>query len=221
MTSASVPPTDRAGDEPELLVVSRGCIDEIGGETGVHEDWRAYARAIFGGSDCRLMGGRQAERDERFKQLVVYVLLEHRGRFLHYSRRARNDDPRLRGRSSVGWGGHIDAGDVDEPPRGLELQRAVELLLRVGEREVHEELSIDSGYDPVLLGVVNDERDPVGRVHLGFVALWRLTDPHVKAREAGICDVGFLTVAELLGSDRPLEGWTQLCLEHLQASDIR
>jgi predicted NUDIX family phosphoesterase len=147
---------------------------------------------------------------------VVYVLLECGGRFVHYARRAPGDDARLRGRSSIGFGGHIDGGDVGEAPRALEPERAAQLLLSVGAREVHEEVVIDSRYEATFLGVVNDDRDAVGRVHFGFVLLWRLREPRVAAREEGICDVEFLAPDELLDSSRPLESWTQLCLDHVR-----
>lgn len=202
--------------EARLLVVPRADVDAIGGQPGVDADWPVYVRGLFGAGSCLLLDGSQAERDERYKQLVVYVLLEHEGRFACYSRCAPDGEPRLDGRGSIGFGGHIDSGDVGERPANIDEAQAEAMLLRVGEREVHEEVVIAGDYEPSWLGVVNDDRDAVGRVHLGFVHLWRLREPRVEPREAGICDLAFLTPEEIAVSGRPLESWTQLCLEHLR-----
>ena len=70
-------------------------------------------------------------------------------------RTSAGGDARLHERWSIGVGGHVgpDDGGIEA---GLQ-------------REFHEELVADWQPQPRLLGLLNDDRTPVGRVHLGIV----------------------------------------------------
>ncbi|MCK5272669.1 MAG: hypothetical protein KAJ52_08820, partial [Sedimentisphaerales bacterium] len=83
------------------------------------------------------------------------------------------------------------------------------------EREVAEEIAIESEYKKTIVGLLNDDSNEVGQVHLGIIHLWRLAEPKVKKREQMICQLSFMTETEMLKIKENMETWSQLCLENL------
>jgi predicted NUDIX family phosphoesterase len=107
----------------------------------------------------------EVETDPAFKQLIPYVVLKCGGDLFHYRRGAAGTEARLRALRSVGIGGHIseeDAAGGGDPYRTGML------------RELAEEVEIGCGRAERLLGFINDDRTPVGSVHLGVVHLFEL-----------------------------------------------
>lgn len=124
-----------------------------------------------------------AESDFTRKQIIPYCLTaDASGSFACYER--KGSEGRLHGLWSLGIGGHINPVDCD----GAE---SVEEICRRGLlRELSEEFS---GFDPSacvleFLGVINEERTEVGKVHLGLV--YRAM---VAARPGAGAELGGLT----------------------------
>jgi len=83
------------------------------------------------------------------------------------------------------------------------------------EREVGEEVNIETTFDDRVVALLNDDSAEVGRVHLGIVHVFRLAEPKVQKREAMITNLAFLTREELVARRDTLETWSQLCLDSL------
>ncbi len=83
------------------------------------------------------------------------------------------------------------------------------------EREVNEEVAIETTFEDRIVALLNDDSSEVGRVHLGVVHVFRLAEPKVQKREAMITNLGFLSQAELLAKRENLENWSQICVDHL------
>src|SRR5207245_7179115 len=102
----------------------------------------------------------EVETDPSYKQIIPYVVLRSGNLVFHYTRGQKGSEARLRALRSLGVGGHISEVDVSlfgDPYRsGLA-------------REVAEEVHLDSPYTERCVGLINDDRTPVGRVHLGIV----------------------------------------------------
>jgi predicted NUDIX family phosphoesterase len=81
------------------------------------------------------------------------------------------------------------------------------------EREVHEELKIETTFEDRIVALLNDDTTEVGRVHLGIVHVLQLAEPKVQKREAMITNLEFLTRDELVARREQLETWSQLCLD--------
>ena len=84
------------------------------------------------------------------------------------------------------------------------------------EREVNEEIKIDTPFEDRIVALLNDDSTEVGSVHLGIVHVFKLTEPKVEKREAMITGLTFLTRDELLGRRETLETWSQICLDSLE-----
>ena len=82
------------------------------------------------------------------------------------------------------------------------------------ERELSEEVAMAPVLSNAVLGLINDDSNPVGRVHLGVVHLITLEIPEVKSREKALLDAGFVPLDELRSRYAELETWSQICLDN-------
>jgi predicted NUDIX family phosphoesterase len=141
------------------------------------------------------------EDDPSFQQLIPYVIVRDADRVFLMRRLRAGGDLRLHDRWSIGVGGHIGESDG-----GL----AGGLV-----REWAEELDADWTPDFRLLGLLNDDTDPVGAVHLGVVYAVEAVGRPVAVRETHKLEGAFapLTQADALGAR--LETWSRLVLDHL------
>src|SRR5262249_23610200 len=130
-----------------------------------------------------------AETDPTYKQIVPYVVLRWRDQVFHYTRGKRATETRLQSLRSIGVGGHISAEDNNlfETPYRQAMQR-----------EVAEEVFLESAYQESCIGLINDDSTPVGQVHLGVVHLFELEEPRVERREQALTRSGFAPISQLI-----------------------
>ncbi len=155
--------------------------------------------------------GPELESDETVRQIIPYIVLTHLpadGR-LHvyaYRRTPAAGESRLHGKRSIGLGGHVNSVDGLAP---LDAYQAGLL------RELAEEVEISPANGTTFttfVGVIRDDSNPVGRVHLGFVEHVNLTDPVVQSKEADHADDGLHPLVDLLNDIDSFEPWSQLLL---------
>ena len=154
------------------------------------------------------------EDDPSYKQLIPYCVFRHTPggqppQYFSYVR-SKGGEVRLDAKRSVGVGGHISSDDGDVG------QIAYDTGMR---RELDEEVAIDAGYSQQLIGLLNDDSNEVGRVHLGLVHLFDLDRPQVSSREASIAEAGFAPLSELRLKFDQFETWSQIVLDHLLKTD--
>jgi predicted NUDIX family phosphoesterase len=148
----------------------------------------------------------EVETDPSFKQIVPYVILRWRDQVFHYTRGKAGTEARLRALRSIGVGGHIqeeDGGLFDHPYRGAMF------------REVAEEVYLETPYQERCIGLINDDRTPVGQVHLGIVHVFTLEEPKVRRREQVLTRSGFADLVELRKQRDEFETWSQFVLDEL------
>ena len=152
----------------------------------------------------------EMERDPSYKQLIPYCIFQHvdAGGQIHlfqYQRGAGQGESRLHDKRSIGIGGHISTLDQgDHSPYRVGMQR-----------ELDEEVAIESEYSERCVGLINDDKNEVGQVHLGIVHLFTLEHPRVTPREDEIAQAGFRPLEEMLAEIEPFETWSQICLNAL------
>jgi predicted NUDIX family phosphoesterase len=83
--------------------------------------------------------------------------------------------------------------------------------LRAVDRELHEELEITGPYHQRIAGLINDDSNDVGRVHLGVVHLIDLEQDRVQAREDAIHNLQLLARQEIVEKMDDLESWSAIC----------
>ncbi len=197
-----------AQDE-QVLVVERSIFEEVGAFHGLTFDVERYLSRLFAPGGPRFMPRPVAEKDPTHKQLIPYVLMCCDGKYLSYVRGRRAGETRLVGLRSIGIGGHINPGD-DLPLLQSDFR---ETYLAAVQREVAEEVYVETGYTDRIVALLNDDTNEVGQVHLGIVHLWTLEAPQVSKREQMITQMAFLSPAELHELRDTLETWSQLCLD--------
>ncbi len=151
---------------------------------------------------------RYCEQDSGFKQIIPYAIVVHGDRVFLLRRFASQGESRLHNKMSIGVGGHINPID------------GVENFLEAGcEREIAEELEITEDIAPRPVGIINDESNAVGSVHLGIVHLVRLEKGAVKVRETDMMEGSFVPLGELkrLAQDPAcnIETWSSLIIEKI------
>src|SRR5213595_1970375 len=190
-----------------VLVIRRNLFEQLGSFQGLNFGTEKYLNVLLSRGNNFFFPRAQAENDSAYKQIIPYVLLAFQDRVLHYVRGKKAGEQRLVAKGSIGIGGHMNESDES-------LFAWDEQAYRAGvEREVNEEIKIDTTFDDRIVALLNDDSTEVGRVHLGIVHIFKLKEPKVQKREAMITGLTFLTKEELLDRRESLESWSQICLD--------
>ena len=193
-----------------VLVVRRNLFEQLGSFQGLSFEPEKYLNLLLSRGNNFFLSRAQAENDSAYKQIIPYVLLAFQDRVLHYVRGKKAGEQRLVAKGSIGIGGHMNESDES-------LFAWDEQAYRAGvEREVNEEIKIDTQFQDRIVALLNDDTTEVGRVHLGIVHVFRLAQQKVEKREAMITNLAFLTKAELLNRRESLETWSQICVDSLE-----
>ena len=193
-----------------VLVIRRSLFDELGSFQGLKFAPEKYLKAILSRGSNFFISRSEAETNPAYKQIIPYALIAFEKTVLHYVRGKKAGEQRLVAKGSIGIGGHMN--ETDESLFAMDEQ-----AYRAGvEREVNEEVKIDTSFEDRIVALLNDDSTEVGRVHLGIVHIFKLKEPKVQKREAMITGLTFLTKEELLARRESLEGWSQICLDSLE-----
>jgi predicted NUDIX family phosphoesterase len=196
--------------DENILVVKRSLLDKLGNFHGLSFEPQNYLEAILSRGNNFFLPRAQAENDPTHKQIIPYALLACGDKVLFYVRGKKAGEQRLVAKGSIGIGGHMN--ESDESLFALD-----EAAYRTGvEREVNEEIKIETKFEDKIVALLNDDTTEVGRVHLGVVHVFKLVEPKVEKREAMITNLAFLGKDELLARRESLETWSQLCVDSLE-----
>jgi len=145
-----------------------------------------------------------AEEDPSHKQLIPYVVVRDGSRVFLMERTDAGGDRRLHGKASIGVGGHLNPVDEGDDP-----------LMAGLRREWEEELFADWSPDFRLVGLLNDDSNPVGAVHLGVVFEVEAAGRSVDVREHDKLAGSFVEPDRVRAAWDRLETWSQLAAEAL------
>ena len=150
-----------------------------------------------------------AERTPLLKQVIPYTIVQVDERVLVMQRLPRGGERRLYGKLSIGVGGHINPEDHAEGESPID---------RGARREIAEELEIRGVYDLRIAGLLNDDSNPVGAVHVGIVQVAQVQGT-VSIREGNVLE-GRLVDREELSHLRmrseDFETWSSILLDRLE-----
>lgn len=165
-------------------------------------------RFPFEGNELWIGPRHHLESMETFKQIIPYVLVIRDDRILVYQRTKASGESRLHDKVSIGFGGHIDVGDVVATNDGesIDIETTV---ANAAAREITEELKLNETPEFVPYGLILDESDEVGRVHLGIVMVAHIKGM-VTSNEDQIDLKGFKDIEEL--NEMNLESWSRILI---------
>jgi predicted NUDIX family phosphoesterase len=182
-----------------VLVVPRIELPALGWRGVRSDDVAAYLAAIERSTQFRPRS--EVEQDPSLKQLIPYLVLRDAERLFLMQRTRAGGDARLHERYSIGIGGHLNPGDRD--------------ALGGLSREWHEEIKAAFQPDFRFLGLLNDDEDPVGAVHLGLVYVADAANRPVSVRETDKLRGSFAEVEDVRRVYADLETWSRLVFDFL------
>lgn len=144
------------------------------------------------------------EEDPSLKQIIPYLVVRRDGRHMLFRRTRAGGEARLHDLYSIGVGGHISRTDVEG---------AVDIIAAGLRRELEEELVLGDAWTARLAGVLNDDDNPVGRVHFGLVHVVAVTAGDVTIREIDRLTGRLADAADIRAAYPGMETWSQLIVD--------
>lgn len=155
-----------------------------------------------------------AERTPALKQIIPYTVVgcetEAGLRLLCTRRLKKGGEARLHDKHSLGIGGHINPEDLE----GTTDRNPIDAGTR---RELGEELFVRGTFDVRRVGLLNDDSNPVGAVHVGVVQVVLLGAPP-EIREKELLEGRLVSVQELRGmltEGVNFETWSKLLIPRM------
>lgn len=148
----------------------------------------------------------EVEEDPTEPQIIPYVVFRHADEYFLTHRLRRSSERRLRHLYSLGVGGHINPEDVSDAADPIEAG------LR---REWQEEVVYAGRFSTQLIGAINDQTTPVGRVHVGLIFLVDGDRPEISIREVNKLAGALMPLEAMRSYYLDMESWSQLIFDYL------
>jgi predicted NUDIX family phosphoesterase len=175
-------------------------------------DWRGVQGRDFGplleaaATHGEFRPRADAENDPTWKQLIPYLLLRDGERIFLMRRTKAGGDNRLHDRYTIGVGGHVNPEDRN--------------VIGGLKREWAEEIEADFEPEFQPIGILNDDENAVGAVHLGLIYAADAGGRPVGIREKNKLEGAFASVDEVAGVEDKLETWSALLFEFVRESGV-
>lgn len=195
-----------------VLVVPTRAFQACGSFEGIQtHDIGRYQRLLFTPDHFSYLPRAAAEENTHFKQIIPYCVFMHAGKVFNYFRTKKSGEERLRGKRSVGVGGHIASTDqLDYTKGGFAFYHDAMM------REIAEEVpGMDAVESESLLGLVNEDKTPVGKVHLGIVHVFQVRRLAQIVTEDALTGAQFSELPELLAHIDEFELWSMFVINQL------
>lgn len=142
------------------------------------------------------------ETDPTYKQIIPYMVFTYNNRYF-LMQRAQANEQRLRDKFTLGIGGHVRLEDLTDKS-----------LWSWAQREFEEEIEYKGNLKISTMGIVNDDSNSVGQVHVGLVLLLEGDSPNISIKSEMKSGV-LATLEECKIRYDALESWSQIVLNAL------
>lgn len=153
------------------------------------------------------------EVDPAYKQIIPYLVFEHNNHYFLMQRKSDASEARLRNKLTLGIGGHIRQEDMQEDPSAEALAKEGSLFAWAT-REFHEEVEYAGNLTVKPLGILNDDSNDVGKVHIGFVFLLSGNSSAISIKSELKSGV-LVPLAECIVQKECMESWSQFVVDFL------
>lgn len=144
------------------------------------------------------------EVDPTYKQIIPYLIFQHEDKYFLMQRTATSTEKRLQNKYSLGIGGHIREEDMQ-----------TNSIIDWANREFHEEVDYQGALTIKPLGILNDDTNEVGKVHIGLVLLVQGNSEKIKVKSE-LKSGELLTVEQLKAYRENMESWSQYVFDFLK-----
>jgi predicted NUDIX family phosphoesterase len=142
-----------------------------------------------------------AEYNFDHKQVIPYVVIRNGNNYLLLQRLSKQTEKRLHNKYSLGIGGHINpASSIQED----------NIILNGLYRELNEEVAVGDASGLHFVGIINDERNDVSRVHLGLLYVLDVLSSEYRVLETEKMTATWVSEQELEKHYDALETWSQI-----------
>ena len=187
--------------DEQILVVKKEFISNKNWTGFEPSDFSSYLEVLK--NHREFLPRSEMEKDSSYKQIIPYLIFEYDGKYFVMQRKAEASEQRLKSKFSIGIGGHIREDDI----KSLDLSQWAN-------REFHEEVLYDGKLEIKPLGVVNDDSNSVGEVHIGFVFLLKGFSGDIKIRSEHKSG-RLMSLKECLDHQSRMETWSSMVLDYL------
>jgi predicted NUDIX family phosphoesterase len=144
------------------------------------------------------------EQNPLYKQIIPYLVFSHKDTFFLMQRRSDASETRLRNKLTLGIGGHIRKEDLHDSS-----------IFSWATREFHEEVDYAGSFTIKPLGIINDDSNDVGKVHIGFVFLLTGDSAHISVKSE-LKSGTLVPLTECIQQHDLMESWSQFVVEKLK-----
>ncbi len=143
------------------------------------------------------------ETDPTYKQIIPYLIFTYDNHYFLMQRKSDASEARLRNKLTLGIGGHIREEDMQENS-----------LFAWALREFHEEVNYTGALKVLPLGIINDDSNDVGKVHIGFAFLLRGDSPDISVKSE-LKHGELVSLDECIAQKESMETWSQFVVDFL------
>lgn len=186
-----------------ILVVKREFLFPHGPWQGLKEvDFESYIDIIQ--KNKEFLPREHMETNPAFKQIIPYLIFTYQNRYFLMQRQSKASETRLQNKYTLGIGGHIRQEDLQEGSS----------IFDWAKREFHEEINYYGTLKITPIGILNDDSNEVGKVHIGFVLLLEGDSNQISIKSE--LKSGFLIpLDECQMLAQSMETWSQVVLNYL------
>ncbi len=183
-----------------ILVVKRTTLFPLQAPQGLVSDTQQYLSTITQAQE--FLPRARMEEDENYKQIIPYLIFKHTDRYFLMQRASTSSEQRLKNKYSLGIGGHMRQEDMAQGAT----------IFDWAQREFHEEIDYQGSFTIRTLGILNDDTNPVGKVHLGLVLLLEGDSHQIKVKSE-LKSGQLVSLEECKAIYNSLESWSQIIFD--------
>ena len=150
------------------------------------------------------------EQDLNYKQIIPYLIFQYEDKIFLMQRTSTTSEQRLQNKYTIGIGGHMRQEDLN----------AGTTIFDWAKREFEEEVSYDGSLKIATLGVLNDESNDVGQVHLGLVLILIGNSPHITIKSE-LKQGNLIPLIDCFDSVHKMETWSQIAFMSILKQGIK
>lgn len=147
------------------------------------------------------------ETDQHYKQIIPYLIFKYQDSVFLMQRSAMASEQRLKNKRTLGIGGHVRQEDIQNKS-----------IFHWAEREFKEEVHYTGNFTITGIGIINDDSNDVGKVHIGLAFLLEGDSDAIAVKSE--LKKGKLVKIEQLGQYYDtMEQWSQCITDYLLKKD--
>ncbi len=190
--------------EEQILVVSRKNLFGASTPQGlIVSDVENYRDLIEEKKEFHARG--LMEINPSYKQIIPYLVFAYTDKLFVMQRKTKASEQRLANKYSLGIGGHIRQDDLSGS------------ISDWAQREFEEEVAYSGDMKIETIGLLNDETNAVGQVHLGFVYLLKGNSDQIVIKDEHASGQ-LMTLEQCEQIYDNMETWSQLVLDYLKSN---